>query len=122
MTVLCSTSPNSSGTVGYTAKFVARNVTPTNRTVRTPAITSSVVAALRASGGLNAGTPVAIASVPVSATAPEANARRSRKTDTAPAVLAVASTTSGGGGWTSPRTMIRYDPMAIIANALNMNR
>ena len=39
---------------------------------------ASVVAAFFASGGLNAGTPVAIASVPVSATAPDANARRIR--------------------------------------------
>jgi hypothetical protein len=34
------------------------------RTRRAPAITSSVVAAFFDSGGLNAGTPVAIASVP----------------------------------------------------------
>ena len=49
-----------------------------NRTPSRAAITPSVVAALRASGGLNAGTPVAIASVPVRATAPAANARRTR--------------------------------------------
>ena len=42
-------------------------------------MTASVVAALRDSGGLNAGTPVAIASVPVSATAPAANARNTRR-------------------------------------------
>ena len=46
-------------------------------------MTASVVAAFFASGGLNAGTPVAIASVPVRATAPAANARRSRRTETA---------------------------------------
>ena len=40
------------------------------------AIATSVLAALRASGGLNAGTPLAIASTPVSATEPLANARR----------------------------------------------
>ena len=38
-------------------------------------MTASVAAAFFASGGLNAGTPVAMASVPVRATAPEANAR-----------------------------------------------
>ena len=43
------------------------------------AITTRVVAAFLASGGLNAGTPVAIASVPVRATAPAANARRSSR-------------------------------------------
>ena len=79
---------------------------PTNRMVRAPAMTSRVAAAFLASGGLNAGTPVAMASVPVRATAPEANARRSRKIDTAPAVLAVAATTSGGGSWCTPRTTI----------------
>ena len=42
-------------------------------------MTASVVAAFFASGGLNAGTPVAMASVPVSATAPAANARSSRR-------------------------------------------
>ena len=42
-------------------------------------MTASVVAAFFASGGLNAGTPVAIASVPVRATAPAANARRSSR-------------------------------------------
>ena len=93
-----------------------------NRMARTPAITSSVAAAFFDSGGLNAGTPVAMASVPVSATAPDAKARRSRNSETAPAVSAVAATTSGGGAWCSPRTMIRYAPIAIIANALNMNR
>ena len=43
-------------------------------------MTASVVAAFFASGGLNAGTPVAIASVPVRATAPAANARSSSRT------------------------------------------
>ena len=85
-------------------------------------MTSRVVAAFFGSGGLNAGTPVAMASVPVRATAPEANARRRSTTDTAPAVLAVAATTSGGGARARPSTTIRYAPMAIIANALNMNR
>ena len=41
-------------------------------------MTASVVAAFFASGGWNAGTPVAIASVPVRATAPAANARSIR--------------------------------------------
>ena len=56
---------------------------PTNSTPRTTAITMSVVAALRASGGLNAGTPVAIASVPVRATAPDENARSRTRIPTA---------------------------------------
>ena len=56
---------------------------PTNSTPRTTAITMSVVAALRASGGLKAGTPVAIASVPVRATAPDENARSRTRIPTA---------------------------------------
>ena len=39
---------------------------------------SSVVAALRLFGGLNAGTPLEMASTPVSAAQPEENARSSR--------------------------------------------
>ena len=46
-------------------------------------MTISVVAAFLASGGLNAGTPLLIASVPVSATDPKANARRMRTAETA---------------------------------------
>ena len=56
---------------------------PMKRIASTPPITTSVCAAFFDSGGLKAGTPVAIASVPVSATAPDANARSSRKTDDA---------------------------------------
>ena len=40
---------------------------------------TSVVAAFCASGGLNAGTPLEIASTPVMAVQPLANARRTRK-------------------------------------------
>jgi hypothetical protein len=39
-------------------------------------ITTSVIWALRASGGLNAGTPLETASVPVRATEPDAKARK----------------------------------------------
>ena len=56
--------------------MTARKVMPMNSVASRAAITASVVAAFFASGGLNAGTPVAIASVPVRATAPAANARR----------------------------------------------
>ena len=50
-----------------------------------PPIASSVFAALRPCGGLNAFTPFEIASTPVSAAAPEENARRRTRTPTAPA-------------------------------------
>ena len=62
--------------IGRIAKFTARNVMPMNSVASRAAMTARVVAAFFASGGLNAGTPVAIASVPVRATAPAANARR----------------------------------------------
>ena len=62
-------------------------------------MTASVAAAFFASGGWNAGTPVAIASVPVRATAPAANARSRRRTVTAwklsPTWLATAASSYG---------------------------
>ena len=64
---------------------------PMNRTPSRAAITPSVAAAFLDSGGLNAGTPVAIASVPVRATAPAAKARRTR--------IAVS-------GWIVPRHLV----------------
>ena len=54
---------------------------PMNRIAEQGGHDGRVVAAFFASGGLNAGTPVAIASVPVRATAPAANARSSRIAD-----------------------------------------
>ncbi len=52
---------------------------PTNRMPSRIAITVSVFAAFLDSGGLNAGTPLAIASTPVRATDPPANALSRRK-------------------------------------------
>ncbi len=48
---------------------------PMNSTANSTAMMASVEAAFFASGGSKAGTPVAMASVPVSATAPDAKAR-----------------------------------------------
>ena len=61
--------------LGTMAKPLARKVMPMKSTASSTAITASVVAAFLDSGGSKAGTPVAMASVPVSATAPEAKAR-----------------------------------------------
>ena len=109
--------------IGMMWKLVARNVMPTNRIARMLAITISVRAAFRASGGLNAGTPVAIASVPVSATAPAANARSRIRIVTSFAVWVVAAMTSGvGAGPVSPWNTIRNVPAAIIRNAEPRNR
>ena len=86
-------------------------------------MTISVRAALRASGGWKAGTPVAIASVPVSATAPDANARRRMRMVSPDAVSCIAAMTSGvGAGPVSPWNRIRNVPMPIIRNAENRNR
>ena len=49
-----------------------------NRAIKVATIQESVVAALRDSGGLKAGMPLEIASTPVSAVHPEANARSRR--------------------------------------------
>ena len=58
----------------------------------------SVAAALRGSGGLNAGTPLAIASVPVSATEPEAKARMiSRMADGLERIRRARAVALGGG-------------------------
>ena len=56
---------------------------PMNRVPSSTAMTVSVVAALRGSGRLKAGTPLATASTPVRATEPLAKARRSSRTVTA---------------------------------------
>ena len=48
---------------------------------------ASVVAALRLFGGRNAGTPLAIASMPVSAVQPEENARSAKNSNASPARL-----------------------------------
>ena len=84
-------------------------------------MTMSVVAALRDSGGLKAGTPVAIASVPVRATAPDENARSSTRIPTA-WVVSWAAAIASSGIRVSPRTTMRKTPMPIIRNALTRNR
>ena len=57
----------------------AMYVMPTNRTASSAAMTVRVVAAFLDSGLWNAGTPLAMASTPVSATEPLANARRTSR-------------------------------------------
>ena len=58
-------------------------------------MTASVVAALRASGSLNAGTPVAMASVPVRPTEPAEKARTASSTRARLLMSAVASESEG---------------------------
>ena len=79
-----------------------------------------VLAAFLASGGLNAGTPLAIASTPVSATEPPANALSRRRI---PRVSVPNGTASGGvGNCSTVPVTIRDTPMATIPSASPMNR
>src|SRR6185369_1174459 len=68
--------------IGTTPKLSATKVMPMNRIARRIATAVRVVAAFFDSGGLNAGTPFAIASVPVRATEPDAKALMMSRTPT----------------------------------------
>ena len=64
--------------------MMASAVMPTNMLIAIVPMSARVVAAFWLLGLRNAGTPLAIASTPVSAVQPEANARRARKTNARP--------------------------------------
>src|ERR1700759_168244 len=70
--------------LGLACRWTARYETPRNIVIATTPSTPSVRAAFFACGRLNALTPLAIASTPVSALAPDANAFSTRKIDSAP--------------------------------------
>jgi hypothetical protein len=102
-------------------------VTPANIVAAIPPISASVVAALRLFGGLNAGTPLAIASTPVRAVQPEAKARSAKNSSASPVTFskpgsgvidipAVSDTT----GESVNRSRTR--PVAIITRIPVMNR
>ena len=82
--------------VGWMPNASETNVIPINRTASRTAIAIIVSPAFFDSGGWKAGTPLAIASVPVRATDPLAKAFRSRKTPipSEPAFTASACWTS----------------------------
>ena len=63
------------GSVMCTLEISASAVMPTNIDTAITPIATSVIWAFLAFGGRNAGTPLAIASTPVSAVQPEENAR-----------------------------------------------
>ena len=71
---------------------------PTNSVPRMIAIHIKVVAAFFADGLRNAGTPSAMASTPVSATAPDEKPFRMRNRPSAPPASAVPSKASGSNG------------------------
>ena len=62
-----------------TPAVTASQLMPRNRKSRIPAIHVSVLAAFLDTGSANAWTPLAMASTPVIAAQPEANARSSKK-------------------------------------------
>ena len=76
-----------------------------------------VFAALTGSGGLKAGTPFEIASVPVSATAPKAKARRIRKMDSTSNPSGGVSTTGVGNDAAGSPEATATRPMAMMASA-----
>src|SRR5690242_13431370 len=77
--------------------WTARNETPRNSVIAITAIAVSVRAALRDCGGRKADTPFEIASTPVSAADPDANAlsTRNRATVPAPAAIGCGATACG---------------------------
>src|SRR5215831_19860738 len=83
--------------LGRACMCTARYDTPMNSVTAIAPMTRSVRAAFLPGGGLNALTPFEIDSTPVSAAAPEANARRTTKIVTAPAPAASGSGTCACG-------------------------
>src|SRR6185436_3191912 len=97
------------GTISYAC---ASSVIPMNIVIARTAIATSVAAALRLSGGLNAGTPFETASTPVSAVHPFEKAVSS--TNKGSSVVPGGSGCAGGGtGWIVP-VKYRTAPTAII--------
>ena len=89
----------------------ARNETPRKSVIAISAIAVRVRAAFRACGGRNALTPFEIASTPVNAADPDANALRTRKTPTAPAPAGNGCGTTACG---QDPTAQRARPVPII--------
>ena len=81
---------------------------------------TNVVRAFFDSGRLKAGTPSAIASMPVRAVQPAANERSTRKTVSASASGGMCATSGAGAGTTWPPA-IWYSPEPIRANMLSTN-
>src|SRR5712692_2060915 len=91
--------------MGVTCSADASMVMLRKNAPRMPAIQPMVMAALRDSDGLKAGTPFEIASIPVRAVQPEENARSTRNQVRG----ATVSTVGGGSGIKSPWSQ-RYIP------------
>src|SRR5258705_10017784 len=111
--------------LGYGSIRWARIDTPRNSDPRIVAIHTSVVAAFFDSLRRNAGTPLEIASTPVSATAPDVKPRSSTNRLSVPPVAAtVGSATAGlnGMGWMPPNQPNHdlVSPRKIIALSVRM--
>jgi hypothetical protein len=92
-----------------------------------PPIQASVVAALRLLGGRNAGTPLAIASTPVSAVHPDAKARRARRTSASAPIWPYPGsgvTSYAALSATRPPSVRKYrtSPVPTISRIAVMNR
>jgi hypothetical protein len=104
----------------------ARVTIPMIIVIATAPSSSSVVAALRLFGGLNAGTPLEMASTPVRAAHPDENVRRIRNAN-----ANVVRSSCPGSGTTcspalgarrsSPRTKIRKNPVSSMPIITIMN-
>src|SRR3954468_22666510 len=112
MTVLCS--------LGSVCIDFANHEMPMNMMPRQTPMTMSVDRAFFHSGFLNAGTPFEIASTPVMAAPPEANAWSSRKIPTELATP-IGTWSAGIGAWARPPVAALYTPTPIITKMLTRN-
>jgi hypothetical protein len=96
----------------------ASTTMPMSMVTARPPSSSNVVAAFLLLGGLNAGTPLEMASTPVSAAQPEENVRSSRKPiatwDMAPACSPLMVSPALGARRSSPSTKIRNSPVSTM--------
>jgi hypothetical protein len=107
--------------LGYGRRWWASTDTPMNKVPRSTPIHTSVAAAFFDSGRRKAGTPLEIASTPVSATAPDENPFSSRKIPREPPLWRVPSNALGsnGTGAMSPKNACA-SPMTINALRIAM--
>ena len=108
------------GSVMCTLLINASAVSPTNIVTAIVPIATSVTWALRALGGLNAGTPLAMASTPVSAVQPEENARSvknvSASTLSEPYPCCVSMWYFADSATGASPTIVRNSPVPLMTN------
>jgi hypothetical protein len=108
--------------VGWNPKATPTTAIPMKMTARRTAMIDIVLAAFFDSGGLNAGTPLAMASTPVRATDPPANARNSSRSVTGSSGFGGAMTSGGAGIGTTVPDTIRARPSPTIRSAIPTKR